>query len=120
LRYGSIVEADWFGIDPDERLMDRCSPATLLDGVAYSMVSATLSERSEGRFAHDLLVEHLSAHGTGRPNAVRRIEFEVDRLAHVGRRTHFHLLNDQVVYDRIRSWLDGADGAAGPLAEGIG
>ena len=84
------------------------------------MVSATLSSEPDGRFAHDLLVEHVSAHGTGRPNATRRIEFEVDRLVHVGRRTHFHLLNDPVVYDQLRSWLDGADGAAPPEAEGVG
>lgn len=119
LRYGAVVESDWAGVDPDERL-DRCTPATLLPGVAYSMVSATLSQRPDGVLAHDLLVEHVSAHGTGRPNAVRRIEFEVDRLVHVGRRTHFHLLNDRVVYERLRAWLDGADGAAAPAAEGVG
>ena len=84
------------------------------------MVSATLSQKPDGRLAHDLLVEHISAHGTGRPNATRRIEFEVDRLLHVGRRTHFHLLNDPVVYGQLRGWLDGADGAAAPEAEGVG
>jgi pimeloyl-ACP methyl ester carboxylesterase len=119
LRYGSVLQDDWFGIDPDDRL-DRCTPATLLPGVAYSMVSATLSQKSDGRLAHDLLVEHISAHGTGRPNATRRIEFEVDRLLHLGRRTHFHLLNDPVVYGQLRGWLDGADGAAVPEAEGVG
>jgi hypothetical protein len=76
------------------------------------MVSATLSHRPDGAFKHDLLVEHISAHGTGRPNATRRIEFELDRLYHVGGRTHFHLLNDDEVYAQLRSWLDGADGAA--------
>ncbi len=113
LRHGSVVDADWTGFDPDDPT-DRVTAATLLPGVAYSMVSATLSERPHGRLAHDLLVEHISAHGTGRPDAVRRIEFEVDRLFHIGRRTHFHLLNDQAVYDRLRAWLDGADGAAPP------
>jgi pimeloyl-ACP methyl ester carboxylesterase len=119
LRYGSVVEADWSGVDPDDRL-DRCTPGSLLPGVAYSMVSATLSEKPDGRFAHDLLVEHISAHGTGRPDAIRRMEFEVDRLVHLGRRTHFHLLSDPVVYRHLRSWLDGADGAAAPEAEGVG
>ena len=113
LRHGSVLDADWHGFDPDDP-SDRVGAATLLPGVAYSMVSATLAQRPDGRFAHDLLVEHISAHGTGRPNAVRRIDFEVDRLFHVGRRTHFHLLNDQAVYERLRDWLDGADGAAPP------
>jgi pimeloyl-ACP methyl ester carboxylesterase len=119
LRYGSIVDADWAGVDPDDRL-DRCTPGSLLPGVAYSMVSATLSEKPDGVFAHDLFVEHVSAHGTGRPNATRRMEFEVDRLVHLGRRTHFHLLSDPVVYQRMRSWLDGADGAAAAETEGVG
>lgn len=108
MRHGSVVEADWTDGHPDDPT-DRCTPATLLPGVAYSMVSATLSQRPSGALAHDLLVEHISAHGTGRPNATRRIEFEVDRLFHVGGRTHFHLLDDPVVYGRLRSWLDGAD-----------
>jgi pimeloyl-ACP methyl ester carboxylesterase len=116
LRYGAVIEDDWLGFDADERLIDRCTPALLLPGVAYSMVSATLSQRSDGALAHDLLVEHISAHGTGRPGATRRIEFEVDRLLHVGRRTHFHLLDDREIYPRLRAWLDGADGAAPPDA----
>jgi pimeloyl-ACP methyl ester carboxylesterase len=115
LRHGAVVEGDWFGGDPDDP-SDRCTPASLLPGVAYSMVSATLSKRPDGRWAHDLLVEHISAHGTGRPHATRRIEFEVDRLFHIGGRTHFHLLDDCEVYAQLRSWLDGADGAADATA----
>jgi pimeloyl-ACP methyl ester carboxylesterase len=108
LRHGAVLTADWTGFDPDERV-DHCTPAVLLPGVTYSMVSATLSRRPDGRLAHDLLVEHFSAHGTGRPNATRRIDFAADRLFHVGGRNHFHLLNDQVVYRRLRDWLDGGD-----------
>lgn len=130
LRYGAVVEADWFGHDPDERLMDRCTPATLLAGVAYSMASATLSRRPDGLLGHDLLVQHVSAHGTGprrplenvRPAEPipmvrsqahsRRIDFEVDRLFHMGGKHHFDLLGDPLVYEQLRSWLAGADGAA--------
>ncbi len=108
LRHGALLAADWTGIDPDERA-DRCTPAVLLPGVAYSMVSATLSPAPEGRLAHDLLVEHASAHGTGRSAATRRIDFAADRLFHVGGRTHFHLLDDPVVYAQLRRWLDGTD-----------
>lgn len=101
LRHGSVLEADWFGVDPDDRL-DRCSPATLMPGVQYSMVSATLSQRPDGFFDHDLLVQHASAHGTG-PS--RKLEFDVDRLFHIGRRTHFDLLIDPEVYAAIAGWL---------------
>jgi hypothetical protein len=102
LRHGAVLEHDWFGLDPEDRL-DRCNPATLLAGVQYSMVSATLSREPDGFFSHDLLVQHVSSHGTG-PN--RRIEFDVDRLFHIGRRTHFDLLIDPEVYAAIHAWLN--------------
>jgi pimeloyl-ACP methyl ester carboxylesterase len=105
LRHGAVLEDDWFGIDPEDRL-DRCNPATLVPGVQYSMVSATLSRKPDGVFAHDLLVQHMSAHGSG---AKRRIEFDVDRLFHIGRRTHFDLLIDPEVYGAIRGWLSEGD-----------
>jgi pimeloyl-ACP methyl ester carboxylesterase len=113
LRYGSVIEDDWRDFDPDERLVDRVTPASLLPGVAYSMASATLSRNPTGPFAHDLLVQHVSAHGTG---PKRRIDFEVDRLFHMGGKTHFHLLDDPAVYEQLRGWLQGEDGAAPPTA----
>lgn len=102
LRHGALLEHDWFGIDPEDRL-DRCTPATLLAGVQYSMVSATLSREPDGFLAHDLLVQHVSAHGSG---PKRRIEFDIDRLFHVGGRTHFDLLIDPDVYGAIHRWLN--------------
>ncbi len=77
------------------------------------MASATLSKNPTGPFAHDLLVQHVSAHGTG---PKRRIEFEVDRLFHMGGKTHFHLLDHPEVYEQLRSLAQGADGAAPPTA----
>ena len=57
----------------------------------------------------DLLVQHGSAHGIGK---VRSIPFEPDRAHHIGgRKHHFDLLADPTVYDKLREWLDGADGA---------
>jgi hypothetical protein len=111
LRYGAVLEDDWFGIDPDERLRDRCTPATLLPGVAYSCVSATLSRTPRGILAHDLLVAHSSSTGNGR---TRRIEFDPDHSFHMGRKHHFDLLGDPLVHDQLRGWLAGADGAVPP------
>jgi hypothetical protein len=109
LRYGALLEEDWVGFDPDELLTDHCTPATLLPGVAYSVASATLSRRPEGIFATDLLVQHASAHGVGRP---RSIPFDRARTFHLGgRKHHFDLLADRQVYDQLRRWLAGADGA---------
>jgi pimeloyl-ACP methyl ester carboxylesterase len=109
LRYGATVEEDWLGFDPDELLTDRCTPATLLPGVAYSVASATLSREPEGLLAHDLLVQHSSAHGIGK---VRSIPFDRERTFHLGgRKHHFDLLADSMVYGQLRTWLAGADGA---------
>jgi pimeloyl-ACP methyl ester carboxylesterase len=114
LRYGALLEEDWLGFDPDELLTDRCTPAVLLPGVAYSVASATLSREPHGLFAHDLLVQHSSAHGIGK---VRSIPFDQSRTFHLGgRKHHFDLLADQRVYDQLRGWLAGADGA-GQTAE---
>jgi pimeloyl-ACP methyl ester carboxylesterase len=104
LRYGAVARADWSDHDPDERLIDRCAPATLLDGVMYSAASATLSRRADGRFAHDLLVQHASAHGA---HPTRRIAFEPEHLFHVGGKHHFDLLNDAQVYAQLSRWLNG-------------
>jgi hypothetical protein len=109
LRYGALLEEDWLGFDADELLHDRCTPATLLPGVAYSVASATLSREPHGLFATDLLVQHGSAHGIGK---VRSIPFDRDRTFHLGgRKHHFDLLADSMVYDQLRRWLAGADGA---------
>lgn len=109
MRYGALLEEDWTGYDPDELLTDRCTPAVLLPGVAYSVASATLSREPYGLFAHDLLVQHSSAHGIGK---VRSIPFDQSRTFHLGgRKHHFDLLADKRVYDQLRSWLRGADGA---------
>ncbi len=113
LRYGSVVEADWLGHDPDD-LADHVTPAMLIPGVAYSMASATLAPTPSGLLATDLLVQHGSAHGIG---PVRSIPFEPDRTHHIGGgKHHFDLLADATVYEKVRSWLAGADGAGSSAA----
>ena len=104
LRYGAVIDDDWVGVDPDELLRDRCTPARLLPGVAYHAVAATLTRAPDGPFpvVGDLLVEYASATGTGPP---RPIPFEVERTMHIGRRHHLHLLSDPHVYTQLRTWL---------------
>jgi len=104
LRYGSVVDEDWTGFDPDERLRDRTTPAEHVPGVGYYAVSATLTRSPLGRLdpLGDLLVTHDSATATGRR---RQIPFHA--TLHVGGRSHFHLLADTEVYRHIRSWLAG-------------
>ncbi len=59
-------------------------------------------------------MQHSSAHGIGK---VRSIPFDRARTFHLGgRKHHFDLLADSTVYEQLRSWLAGADGA-GQTAE---
>ncbi|WP_375501168.1 esterase/lipase family protein [uncultured Jatrophihabitans sp.] len=108
LRHGSMLEADWLDWHPNDP-QNRVTEAPLIPGVAYSMASATLSRRTEGLFAMDLLVQHSSAHGKGKS---RTIPFDAARTHHIGGgKHHFDLLADATIYTAMRGWLAGADGA---------
>jgi len=103
LRHGALVEADWSGFDPEDRI-DNCTDVAFLPDVAYYSVCATLSREPHSRlpFLGDLFVDHSSATGNG---PKRRLAFEVERSLHVGGRHHFHLLSDPVIYAHLRDWL---------------
>ena len=110
LRFGSLVEEDWCGHDPDELLADRCTEVPFLEHASYYFVAATLSRDAGhplGRVVGDLLVRLPSASGKGRR---RRIPFELDNGRHFGGLSHFDLLNHPDVYEQMRTWLE-ADGA---------
>jgi pimeloyl-ACP methyl ester carboxylesterase len=108
LRFGSCAEEDWCDCDPDEFLHDRCREVPFLETATYYFVGATLSRDPRARLGvalGDLLVRYPSASGSGRR---RRIGFEVDNGCHLGGLTHFDLLNDPAVYERIGAWLQRA------------
>jgi pimeloyl-ACP methyl ester carboxylesterase len=105
LRYGSIVEEDWLGHDPDELLRDRCTEVPLLDHVTYYFVAACLTrdpEHPAGRLVGDGLVRYPSASGQGH---TRHIPFEIGHGAHIGGIGHFSLLNHPDVYRQILTWV---------------
>ena len=70
--------------------------------------------KPEGLFAHDLLVQHTSAHGKGK---VRSIPFDTERTHHIGGKHHFDLLADA---DGVRraARLARRGGRRGPTARG--
>jgi pimeloyl-ACP methyl ester carboxylesterase len=104
LRFGSLVEEDWSGEDPDEFLRHRCREVPFLPDATYCFIGATLTKRPHGvgGLIGDLLVHYPSASGQGRG---RRIPFEVDNGRHVGGVHHLQLLNHPAVYEQITEWL---------------
>jgi hypothetical protein len=101
LRFGSCAEADWCDCDPDEFLRDRCQDVPFLETATYYFIGATLRD-NQNALIGDLLVRYPSASGNGRR---RRIPFEIDNGLHLGRATHFDLLNHPAVYEQLRKWL---------------
>lgn len=90
---------------PFSRLIDRRSAGIKdlrrgievapLPGVEYFNVSATLAGHRTGPFGHDLLVTHSSARG----------HLTDEQMLHVPGKTHFHLLGDATVAERLATWL---------------
>lgn len=107
LRQGSLVDADWRDCDPDALRAVACREVPLLDGAVHCFVAATITRGGRdpvGRLLGDCLVLEPSASGRSR---TRRIPFEEEYSAHVGRAHHLALLNDPRVYERMRTWLEG-------------
>ena len=105
LRQGSLVDADWQGLDPDVLRAAACEEVPLLEGATHCFVAATLTASDRhpvGRLIGDWLVLSPSASGRSRR---RRIPFELEYGMHVGRTNHLALLNHPQVYERLREWL---------------
>jgi pimeloyl-ACP methyl ester carboxylesterase len=105
LRHGSLVEQDWRDFELDDPI-DHCTEVALLPAVNYYVVGATLTRTPDSPLAPllgDLLVQWTSATGQ---HPVRRIPFQEDGWMHLGRASHFDLLNRPAVYDQLRRWLD--------------
>jgi pimeloyl-ACP methyl ester carboxylesterase len=107
LRFGSCVEEDWCGCDPDEFLRDRCQEVPFLEHAHYYFVGAQVSPAALGRLVGDLLVRMPSASGRGR---ARHIPFALDHGHELAGLTHFGLLNHPGVYAQLRAWLGSAGG----------
>src|SRR5215208_8082064 len=105
LRQGSLVDEDWRGRDPDALRGAACAEVPLLEGATHCFVSATVTRSDRhpvGRLLGDTLVLVPSASGRSR---TRRIPFEDEYGMHLGPATHFTLLNQPAVYERLRDWL---------------
>jgi pimeloyl-ACP methyl ester carboxylesterase len=105
LRYGNLVEEDWFGYDPDELLTDRATHVPFLDHATYYFVAATVTSDAAhpaGHLLGDGLVRYASASGNGK---TRRIPFDHDKGFHLTGVHHLSMLNHPIVYTKLREWL---------------
>jgi hypothetical protein len=114
LRYGSLVDEDWRGADPDVLRGKLCQEVPLLEGATHCFIAATIMKDANhplSRLLGDVLVLQPSASGRSRS---RRIPFEAEYGMHLGPAHHLALLNHPVVYPRLRDWLAVSPGQATP------
>lgn len=105
LRYGNLIEEDWFGHDPDEFLTDRATHVPFLDHATYYFVAATVTTDAAhpaGRLLGDGLVRYASASGE---HKTRRLPFEHEHGFHLTGLHHLSMLNHPLVYDKLAQWL---------------
>jgi pimeloyl-ACP methyl ester carboxylesterase len=105
LRYGSLVDEDWRGRDPEELRAVACKEVPLLPWATHCFVSASVTRDPNhplGRLLGDILVLVPSARGESK---TRRIPFRDEHGHHVGGTHHLALLNHPEVYERLRDWL---------------
>ena len=105
LRFGSLRDEDWQGVDIDALLASRTGDVPLLEGAAHYFIAATVTRDRRhplGVAVGDLLVREASAFGRGR---LRRLQFPLEHGRHFGPMNHFGLLNHPGVYEQMRRWL---------------
>jgi pimeloyl-ACP methyl ester carboxylesterase len=113
LRFGSLLEQDWHGVDADDFLTGRASEVPFLAHAAYYFIAVTVSRNPRhplGVLLGDLLVQFPSASGRGRR---RQLPFDVDKGHHIGGLNHFQLLTHPDVYHQLEHWLTGVKDQVG-------
>jgi pimeloyl-ACP methyl ester carboxylesterase len=124
LRYGYLIDEDWFDHDQDAYLRNTGREIPFLESANHYFVCATVSRDAEAplsRVVGDLLVLRASAWAHGKRG--ERMRFPVDQYRHVGGINHFDLLNHPAIYDQMRLWLtagrQGELAAGAPVAEPV-
>jgi pimeloyl-ACP methyl ester carboxylesterase len=106
LRFGYLLEEDWWDRDPAELLRCYRGDVPFLDTATHYFIAASLTRDSShpvGRVAGDLLVRRPSAWADGQHPIRER--FDLERSRSLGPLTHFDLLNHPEVYAHMREWL---------------
>jgi pimeloyl-ACP methyl ester carboxylesterase len=118
LGFGYVIDEDWTGHDPDAFRHNTGTVVPFLTSANHYFMSATLTREADarlGRWIGDLLVLRPSAwshDGRG-----ERLQFPIDRYSHIGRATHFDLLNHPAIWAQIEKWLTA--GRELPVSAGV-
>jgi len=100
LRFGSVAERDWRGLDPDSLLRNTVGDHALPTGIRHHFVAGTTTtdpNHAIGSMIGDLVVRPSS--GTGRRN------LKPTSVTMVGGARHFDLPRDPEVIVRVMCWL---------------
>ena len=106
LRYGNLLEDDWVGRDRFERSGDVRRPVPLPEGVRCYAIAATMKPTGglNDGLPGDGIVPVESALGRHEDPA-KNLSFPESRRWVGHDMSHFDLLSNSAVYERIRRWL---------------
>jgi len=101
LRFGSIAQQDWKGVDPDALLINSVGDHSLPADIDHHFVAGVVTtdpNHPVGIAMGDLMVRTASATG--------RATLEPTSTVVVGGTQHFDLVSQPAVVDQIVEWLD--------------
>jgi pimeloyl-ACP methyl ester carboxylesterase len=107
LRFGSVVDEDWFEKDPDAFLRDQRAAVPFVDSVVYAFVASTLHKmpgHPVNEILGDILVRLPSASGEHR-DPQRRVQFHAGSV--LPGLHHVALMNHAQVYAELKRILVG-------------
>jgi pimeloyl-ACP methyl ester carboxylesterase len=107
LRFGYLLDEDWADCDTHMCRKDHGHNLPLLATANHYTVSATVTRSPDhpvGQLVGDLLVQPACAHGRRRRG--HHIPFAIGDSQDFGGLVHFQLLNNSVIYQEMRTWLN--------------
>ncbi len=106
LRYGYLLDECWMDQDCDAYLRNTSREVPFLATARHYFICATLTREPAapvGRIIGDLLVLRPSA--WAQESDTKRLRFPIEHYYHLGKASHFDLLNHPAIFDQMRRCL---------------
>lgn len=106
LRFGSLLDQDWQGHNPDALLKDNRHPVPLLNDVDYYVIAGTLAKNPNNIFKHylgDGMIPTRTAAGRNFRKS-KSIPFLEKNFKLVSGVSHANLAHHDEVYQQLRKW----------------